>query len=234
MFIPPFNIHKSRYERKFLVSDMIFQNIEQQIRFHPSSFSPIFQPRFINNIYLDTVAFDFFFDNVHGKSNRLKVRVRWYGDMMGSVIKPTLELKLKSGLLGNKISFPLEPFSFNENFTSQSLLHVFNLSNLPDWALELLKQIRPTMFNRYRRKYLMSFDQRFRLTMDNNLEYYSYNNSSSNLFGKYSNEDCIIELKYDNHYENEASTVTNLLPFRLTKSSKYVNGVELLYPGLTI
>lgn len=234
MFVPSFDIQKSRYERKFLVSDMIFQNIEQQVRFHPASFSPIFQPRFINNIYLDTVSFDFFFDNVHGKSNRLKVRVRWYGNMLGIVVKPTLELKMRSGMLGNKISFPLESFTFDENFTAELLLNVFERSNLPEWTIELLKQIRPTMFNRYRRKYLMSFDKRFRLTLDNDLEYYSYNNSNRNLFGKYTSDDSIVELKYDYQHEKVASIITNLLPFRLTKSSKYVNGIELLYPGLAL
>ena len=36
MFFPPFDEENSRYERKFLVSDMHYHDIEQQIRLHPS------------------------------------------------------------------------------------------------------------------------------------------------------------------------------------------------------
>ena len=53
MFFPPFNQDVSRYERKFVVSDMDYAAVEQAVRNHPAAFSEIFHRRYINNIYLD-------------------------------------------------------------------------------------------------------------------------------------------------------------------------------------
>ncbi len=38
----------------------------------------------------------------------------------------------------------------------------------------------------------------------------------------------IMEVKYDEKYENNANYITDNFPFRLTKSSKYVAGLQLL------
>jgi hypothetical protein len=39
----------------------------------------------------------------------------------------------------------------------------------------------------------------------------------------------ILELKYDHEQDEEAGFITNHLPFRMTKSSKYVMGIESFY-----
>ena len=39
----------------------------------------------------------------------------------------------------------------------------------------------------------------------------------------------IIELKYDEKDDPDAAQIVNRLPFRVTKSSKYARGIELLY-----
>ena len=39
----------------------------------------------------------------------------------------------------------------------------------------------------------------------------------------------IMELKYHPNVESVVSTITNYFPFRVAKSSKYANGVCLLY-----
>ena len=120
MLFPPFNEDKSRYERKFLVSDMHFHDIEQQVRIHPAAFSSIFYPRYINNLYLDTHELDFFYDNVSGKGSRKKARIRWYADQFGRIEKPVLEFKVREGMLGNKLSFRLPPFSMNGAFNYEN------------------------------------------------------------------------------------------------------------------
>jgi SPX domain protein involved in polyphosphate accumulation len=230
MFFPPFNEEKSRFERKFLVTDMHYADVEQQVRIHPAAFSSIFYPRIINNIYLDSNDLDFFHDNVSGKGSRKKARIRWYGEMNGWVEKPVLEFKIREGMLGNKLSFPLKPFMVDANLTMEKLSAVFHESKLPVWALEVLMQIKPALLNRYRRQYFLSFDGKFRLTMDNQLSYYSIGNNNNTFVEKYESEDIIVELKYDYNNDDAAPAVTNRLPFRLSKSSKYVNGVELLHP----
>ena len=231
MLFPEFREERARYERKFLVTDMLFQDVEQQVRLHPASFSPIYYPRHINNIYLDTHEMDFFHDNVSGKGSRKKARIRWYADQTGYVEKPVLEFKVREGMLGDKLSFRLKPFQMDMSITGDMLKDVFRKSDLPDWARELLVQLKPALLNRYRRQYYQSFDKRFRITLDNELSYYLIGSGNNNMMQNFVNkEDVIVELKYERKYDNDATEVTNRIPFRLSKSSKYVNGFELLHP----
>ena len=230
MFFPPFNEEKSRFERKFLVTDMHYADIEQQVRIHPAAFSPIFHPRIINNIYLDSNDLDFFHDNVSGKGSRKKARIRWYGEMNGRIEKPVLEFKIREGMLGNKLSFPLSSFTVGANLTLENLQDVFQNSELPVWALEIMMQLKPALLNRYSRKYFLSFNNKFRLTMDDQLSYFAIGNNNNTFIENFKSEDIIVELKYDFQNDDLAPAITNHLPFRLTKSSKYVNGVELLHP----
>lgn len=39
-------------------------------------------------------------DNLIGISDRMKVRIRWYGALLGLIEEPVLELKIKRGFLG--------------------------------------------------------------------------------------------------------------------------------------
>ena len=230
---PPFSIEKSRFERKFVVSDMDYFNIEQQVRLHPAAFTNLFHPRYINNIYLDTTELDFYFDNVSGKGSRKKARIRWYGDLFGRVEKPVLEFKVREGMLGNKISFPLKPFTIEKGFSLNILKSVFAESDLPQWAYEVLMLLKPALLNRYKRKYHLNFDGDFRLTLDTELLYHLIGNENNSFVHSCKSDDVIVELKYDFAKDKKASSITNNLPFRLTKSSKYVNGIDFLHPMLT-
>jgi hypothetical protein len=228
MFFPPFNEEAARYERKFMVDAMSYHVVEQQVKLNPAAFSPIYHARYINNIYFDTNELDFFYDNVSGKSSRKKARIRWYGDIQGFIDKPVLEFKIRAGMLGNKISFPLKPFHVDDRLSQEKLYGVFRDSDLPLWALENLLNFKPALLNRYRRKYFLSFNKKFRLTIDNELQYHGIGGNNNNLMEKYESDNVIVELKYERKYDDIAPLVTNKLPFRLTKSSKYVNGVEML------
>ena len=230
---PPFNIEKSRYERKFVVSDMEYHNIVQQVRLHNAGFREIFHPRYINNIYLDTTELDFYFDNVSGKGSRKKARIRWYGDLFGKVEKPVLEFKIREGMLGNKLSFPLKPFTVDNDFSLETLKKVYADSDLPGWVYEVLMLLKPSLLNRYKRKYNLNFDGDFRLTLDTDLSYYLIGNGNNTFMQSHKGEGVIVELKYDYINDTKATIITNGLPFRLTKSSKYVNGVDFLHPMLT-
>ena len=233
MLFPEFNEKRARYERKFLVTDMFYHDIEQQIRVHPAAFSPIFHFRHINNIYLDTNEFDFFHDNVSGTGSRKKARIRWYDEQTGFVNKPVLEFKVREGMLGDKLSYKLKPFQFDEGFTGDTLQKVFRDSDLPDWAVEILSSLKPALLNRYRRQYFASFNNKFRITLDDELSYHAIGTSNNTLLEHYTSDDVIVELKYERIYDDEAPEVTNRIPFRLTKSSKYVNGIDHLHPFLT-
>ena len=110
-----------RYERKFLVPRDSWENIQAGIRMNPGMFSGIFQPRTVNNLYLDSASLRLYFMNLEGAADRTKVRIRWYGDLFGAISKPVLELKIKRGLLGTKQSFALKPFTLDSKFEAEHL-----------------------------------------------------------------------------------------------------------------
>jgi hypothetical protein len=44
----------------------------------------------------------------------------------------------------------------------------------------------------------------------------------------------ILELKYDARYDSEAGAITNYIPYRLSKFSKYVEGVRFFNPVISV
>lgn len=234
MLFPAFNYDASRFERKFVVEDMHYHEIIQQIRNNRASFSILYYPRYINNIYFDTNDIDFYTDNVSGKGSRKKARIRWYGDLTGRIENPVLEFKMREGMVGNKLSFKLKEFTLDNNFNGKYISEIIKSSDLPQWAQNVMLMLSPALLNRYHRQYFISFDNNFRLTVDNELEYYGISRGLNNLIEKHTIDNVIVELKYANKFDGkEAAYITNSLPFRLTKSSKYVVGFELTHPMVT-
>lgn len=219
-----------RYERKFLISQLRSFELEHLIRLHPSMFNEIFFPRFVNNIYLDSHSLQNYWDNVCGSSNRLKVRIRWYGDMFGEIASPVLELKIKEGFTNRKESFRLQSFTLDNNFTSDKLLELFDQSDLPDRLLERMKLFQPKLLNRYLRKYYLSSDKCFRVTIDCEMEFTKIGGRQTNFMHSYKDYiQTVLELKYGTVNDDTADTVAGCFPFRITRSSKYVSGIERLY-----
>jgi len=218
-----------RYERKFIDENSGLAETEHKIKLNPAGFSEIYSSRFVNNIYFDTPDYRFYLDNISGKSERVKIRIRWYGDLFGEIYKPVLEFKIKKGYLGRKLHFSLTPFLLNEDFNFQSLFTVFEKSKLPGWVFEELTGLGPTLLNSYRRKYFLSFNKHFRITLDDRLKYTNIErNNNTFSVGGINNRDIVVELKYDENKDNTAFNVSNHFSFRLSKNSKYVNGVEML------
>ena len=155
--------------------------------------------------------------------------------MFGEVESPVLEFKFKSGAVGRKLSFLLKPFNLNLNFNIDILKGIFERSELPAWALYDILPLEPHLLNSYTRKYFRSFDKDFRVTVDNNMIYRNIsrrNNSFTN--HSINSTDIIVELKYNFDKDNLANSITNQFPFRLTKSSKYVNGIDCFSQGIAV
>jgi len=225
----------NRFERKFVISNVPRQNIEMVVKTHSGIFSEIFHQRNVNNIYLDTPNLTYYFENNLGKSQRKKVRIRWYGELFGRIDKPVLEFKIKSGAVGYKISFLLKPFEVNTNFDLDILTSVFKESSLPLWVLEELAGLEPKLLNRYTRKYYRSFDRKFRITIDDELLYHDIQKRNNSYLKKHLEfRDVIFELKYDFDNDNKAGEISKSFPFRLTKSSKYVNGISCFHINLAV
>ena len=220
--------HNFRYERKFTIPNSYsFKKIEQVVKKNYYLFREVFYKRQVNNIYFDSALMNDFHDNVLGVSDRKKIRIRWYGATFGEIKKPVLEIKIKKGLVGDKWSFKLKPFKLDDSFTSEYIQEIFNTSNLPLPILESVKTVDPTLLNSYFRRYYLSADNKFRITLDFNLLYYKIDKRFNDFRRKPSTDpNKIVELKYALQDDIEAHAVSKQFPFRLNKNSKYVNGIN--------
>ncbi len=218
-----------RKERKFVVSGNSITAVEFFVKSHPAMFFQPFPPRFVNNVYFDSRDFHNYGDNVVGSANRLKFRIRWYGEQFGHIEKPVLEIKIKKGLAGAKRHYPMAPFTFEPGFSNKYLNDWIERSKLPNEIRELLKYQTPALLNQYHRKYYLSGDRIFRLTLDHKLQYIKIGRHQNSFLNRVNNNrDVIVELKYDVEYDEEANKITASFPFRLSKNSKYVNGMDEL------
>lgn len=213
-----------------MVTAMHYEGIQRVVKHHPSYFNEIYQERNINNIYLDTPTLKYYYHNQVGTARREKMRIRWYGDLRGEIARPILEIKKKNGMTGTKRSYPLAPFTMDAELNIRSLEMVFKNSELPDDIREMLTQVRPTLVNRYRRKYFLDFSGDFRVTLDREMSYHPVLDQSVMPVIMPEEKGTVVELKYDAPLDNEASRISNGFPFRMTKNSKYVKGIEMYYP----
>lgn len=228
----PYSDEVFRFERKFLISDVPFESVENRIRLHPAAFSEIYAMRQVNNVYFDTLDFKNYFDNVEGRSERLKIRVRWYGvSEEPTAVKPKLELKIKRGSLGRKEQYNLLNFNVGNNSIQEKVDYSLSAATLPSHVKNLMLMHQPTLMNMYERKYYLSRDGLCRATIDKNMRYYRPDPVHKKLNTRHiDDQHTVLELKYDHLDDNDrAHAIANTLPFRVTKNSKYVTGIEALY-----
>lgn len=217
-----------RYERKYIVpKTMTLHELVAIVKRNPAFFREVFYERQVNNIYFDTNGYKFYFDNVDGVADRQKVRIRWYADTLGTIQSPKLEIKIKNGLVGDKWTFDLNSFTLDSAITAKGLQNLFADSKLPRPIFEMVRTLNPTLVNSYTRRYFISADQRFRITLDYEV-FYRNIRSRMNNFSKIPQADRhnVVELKYNLDNDRLANSISNQFPFRLSKNSKYVNGVN--------
>ena len=223
-----------RYERKFLTSAVDEYEAVNFVLLHPAFFREAFPTRFVNNIYLDTENYQYYYDNVEGSSNREKARIRWYGNLFGLVENPVLEFKIKQGLQGTKDQFRLAPFTFQGGFSGEDLRKIFHNSRIPNDAKIKVDNLSPTLVNRYSRKYFLSSDRLFRITIDSQMSFWMIENNWNEFSTKRADDyNIVVELKYENEYDQHIERISNYFPFRMTKNSKYVNGLCLTRGNLS-
>ena len=216
-----------RYEKKYFLSNITSTDLETFVKIHPGQFSEIFHERIVNNIYYDTFDYECLNDNVSGVSNRLKVRLRWYGEEIVKVTDPKLELKIKCGLLGTKRTIQCDPFSLFEERTFSH--NIPSLNEHSEKAGIYLGQYTPKLFNSYSRKYYLSEDKKIRITIDYNQVFSRIDKFLGTNKNKINdNQSVIMELKYGSTDSVRAIEIASYFPFRLSKSSKYVRGLARL------
>ena len=207
-----------RYELKYAVDILDAASIISSILMHPASFTKAYEDRQVNNIYLDSPNFQCFHQNIEGHPQRKKMRLRWYGYSELPTAKSVLEIKNKNAELGWKDSFPL-----NAEGIDNSKLLLEAISKLGN----LQSNLTPTLHNTYHRSYYISQDGYYRITIDSKqtfkMPFSKMQHHKTTVYP------VIVELKFDKEHENRAREITDYLPFRQTKNSKYTNGVTEIW-----
>ena len=214
-----------RYERKYSTNTVDLSQLKEWILSQSGHFKTHYSERTIHNIYYDTAYLDCYEQNIRECSDRIKYRIRWYGDFK-AFQTPKLELKIKKGLVNYKKTYALD------NIKLKHCIHPSQdwKKTLPTNTLDSIADLEPTLINRYKRHYFISYDKNIRLTLDTQLSFQAALNPQKFTL----NHLHIIELKYDIHHSAQASSLIGEAPFRLSKLSKYVMGMQLLSrKGLT-
>ncbi|MFC1517783.1 VTC domain-containing protein [Candidatus Margulisiibacteriota bacterium] len=216
-----------RYEHKYVIDGMDIHKITAILKHHPALFRENYKKRLINNIYLDSHDMQHYLDNINDSTERMKVRIRWYGESRKLLREPYLEIKRKKGSLGYKERFKLRPFRLGNKMSYDVLKTTFACSDIPASIKMMLKSLSPTLINRYERKYYLSADKKFRITLDYNLEYNKQHYGSNYLASFIKDLSTkIMELKYEQGNDNLSYNISSYLPFDICKNSKYINGIE--------
>lgn len=210
-----------RFERKYRIEQTHIDVVKAVLRQHPAGFRSLYPPRQINNLYFDTPDFSAFQDNVTGAPKRIKYRLRWYGDDFTKMVDPVLEVKIKNNLVGWKNHHPLDKGTYSW----------LDWRAVVEQCRDQLKKgldLQPLLFNTYYRSYWSAPTLPFRLTMDTGMFFGPYQAHRAPVL-PFSDTAVVIEVKYDHHNDQNTDFVLQQLPFRLSKNSKYVTGINLCY-----
>ncbi len=210
-----------RMERKQIVPFSETTRVQARIKRLPLAFRTAYPERIVTSLYFDTLDKRFLHEAIDGIGEREKIRIRFYGDLYPS--RAALEIKRREGTSMRKGVFgPFDVPSGEDNAIVSRLLE--GVGQLDQGRL---KTLRPVLMNRYQRRYYESADRRLRVTVDENIRYFRISPQSVSE-AALPEQPAVIEVKYAPEYEELASRVTNALPYRLAKHSKYVRGLQLI------
>lgn len=216
---------KFRYELKFVLNESKLSHLLFLIK--QFGFKRHFPKRTVNSIYFEDHSFSSVKDNISGISKRKKVRLRWYDKDNTS---PFIEIKKRSGRVGNKIKFntPFKNGNEIKKMNSKDIYNVLNGKHNIENKLLMPPNLRPILFVSYDRDYLIS-NQGIRLTIDKKIQFrsVSYFNSINSKKKFFYNKN-IVEIKFPielKQFMKNFLKKTDLIP---TRHSKYLVGISKL------
>lgn len=89
-------------------------------------------------------------------------------------------------------------------------------------------QLSPVVVVSYLRSYFMSYDRHFRMTIDRQMEFRAVDGWGQPGQRQWVDNAVVVEVKYEADQDLNYDRVGQHIPFRLSKNSKYVNGMTLV------
>jgi len=213
-----------RYEIKVPIDENNFNKYKNWLH-QLSGISMAYEDRVINSIYFDSINYDSANANLTGLSNRMKYRIRWYGNSMDT--ETFAEIKIKNGRIGRKVVLPT-----NKKFNDLEIENAFSAHN--SWyknskdssVIPLIASttLQPMLYVKYQRSYYL-YENFIRLTFDLNPNYKIFNSKR----GKHSwKEDdfSVLEIKFSDKNLTRANDFLAKLPFVHKRNSKYLRGLS--------
>ncbi len=220
-----------RYEKKFICVNDNLEDLIEELYLNSFCFKEIYQKRRINNLYFDDYDLNFYKQNVSGVGLREKYRIRWYGDDFSKIEYPTIEIKRKYGEVGDKISHKINELQYDLDLGDVFELQQLIINHLNDhqFLKNAFYQLSPALLNSYDRRYFLSACEKFRVTLDYGQRFYNPN-IPRYVESKKAIDDRIIilELKYNTQHDFEARQIPQQFSYRVSRNSKYVQGIDLV------
>ena len=216
----------ARFEIKFVAEASRYGELEQWIRLHPEGFRNSYPPRRVNNVYFDTQDLDAFAENLSGASSRSKLRLRWYG-VTDAPERTVLEVKRRRNQLGWKHHYDGGPMDF-ERSDWRTLRRRLRDRLSPVVKLWFDSHPFPVLINRYDRQYFESPEGKIRATLDWHQCVYDQRVRNRPNLRHQSNlpETVVCEIKLGQRDRKRADRISEGIPVRVSRNSKYVIGVR--------
>lgn len=217
----------SRLEIKFITHDVNYPLVVNWIKLNRENFKKRYIDRIVNNIYFDSFDYEAFKDNIYGSSSRMKIRYRWYSHFKEQQ-SGKLEFKFKRNIFGWKKRFQVPNLKINSNLRLNTLTK--NIKNILNSYEKIIfeNNCEPKIINQYKREYYENYNKKFRVTIDTSHNIYDQrfckkvNLTKKSLIQKY----IIVEFKFDRNNSHLSKTMLKTLPFRISRSSKYINSIR--------
>ena len=221
-----------RIELKFCGLEVDSVAVDRWIRNHSMEFTEVFEERVVNNIYFDSHALSCYHDNVAGQSAREKLRYRWYTHTLHCrTFEPgQLEIKVRKNSFGTKTSQPVDRAPC-ATLPWPSIIRTIHQQVTGELRQLLDRLVVPVLINRYTRRYYLSKDRRLRITVDRNLGVWDQRYRRRPNFSRRAlllPRGIVVEAKFGRNVLPGLSNEFLDAPLRITRHSKYVNGVRAI------
>ena len=218
---------EKRRELKFTTNEIYYSDIINWIKNNKVNFKKHFPKRLINSIYFDNYSYSSFKENIYGDSKKTKIRLRWYNTFFFSM-DGFFEIKKRDNIYNYKktIKIPNLVIKLNSNF--KEIIQTLKLNLEPIDTIELDARPFPTIISQYTREYYIDFDKEIRITIDRNIKTFDQRLSNKiNLKNEITIPNLmVVEFKFKDASINKLLNSFNNFPLRLSKNSKYINGIR--------
>jgi hypothetical protein len=219
-----------RRERKYPLSEDELREFRWWHRSQGRAFARAYPTRTVNNIYFDRPDWASYDDNMSGVSDRTKCRLRWYGETDGAK-EATFEVKHRRNAVGHKLQqrIPMEALRLS-SLPLTRLCGRLRVVLPAELRMPLEQSLRPVLYNRFCREYYEAPDG-VRMTVDTDMAFAPLvSRPLPTLRPIRSGTAGVVEFKYSLDRQSEAIEALRRFPFRATRFSKYVVGVDHLLP----